>query len=1010
MDVPEVPRRTWPIRSNYTLLFPVLQDLLAFLCAVSYTNNHKRRHPCFGCNTGIDALIVYKHHRRSVRMRIQLTRKPVDFVIPILGAILVVGAGVFASLSMQRASYADAVPESCFLMDEDDTGRIIRYNLTNDPLCVSDVTIPSTINGQTVTTISSGIFTDTTITSVVLPDTITNIESGALTSHYGNVTLSTLEIDVSGDLTIGSGALDSSVTGAVSIHADGDLTYNDNSTGSLASLTISAGGSITVPTSTSGSETIDTLSISGGDTVTIGGGALSGRTFGAVSLHSDADLIIESGALSSDIDELTMTSGQSLSVTASIYAGLSSSELSVGSMDIVAGTSLSIGASSFSRLTDMTSVSLSAGTGLVNMHSSALCDNDMTSLSISAPAGLTITGTALCNLPQLTTVTFPVLAGDVYISGGFNNAALTDFTLSTHGSFTATDAAFTNSAALISLDINVGGDLTLTNGSFEDNLSLESIALSGNSVTVENNALTGIDAASLSLEIIANEDVAFGSGSLSHIASLSTVTVDAGADIFITNGAFASMNGLRSISFIAGNDITLSSSASGFLNGYAATTTISLEAERDLNFGTTNNSNIFNLPLLTNLSLSAGRDALFGYNMLSNLPALTSLTLDLQRHFTIGSASLNNLPSLTSLSIVAPTGDITFVGGGILVNLSLLESLELYAAGNISLNAGIATVPVLEDIRITAGGDITMTPGAATRGLFKNVALSAGDTINLMSAFLESESENVSMDATGAISVDDSFSQASLLAQLSINSATSTTISNTSFSGTRLDAAYITSPSTSILGSAFSRTGVILDTDTHTWDNTGLRFLPIYVNNAGSLTDMAYINATTLVNDGGGYLINPVQLTIRYVNDSNDTIGTETTLLGVHADGTPVMSYLVSDNPESNFDLYFKDGDSYTFAPPTIAGYETPTTQTLTIDADNNTFSVEYAALTNAGGNGSTDDSTAVGSPNTGLVATTSAAITQNQTTALPLLLTIAITAGILCIASVLLIVYRAKS
>lgn len=54
---------------------------------------------------------------------------------------------------------------------------------------------------------------------------------------------------------------------------------------------------------------------------------------------------------------------------------------------------------------------------------------------------------------------------------------------------------------------------------------------------------------------------------------------------------------------------------------------------------------------------------------------------------------------------------------------------------------------------------------------------------------------------------------------------------------------------------------------------------------------------------------------------------------------------------QTGFAQYYRVGQSITFTPPTITGYDTPTARTTTLGADNNTVTFTYTATSHNDGN-----------------------------------------------------------
>ena len=96
-------------------------------------------------------------------------------VSPLLSAALITGLCLSFSLSAGMAVYAEENEEFTYQYNDDSTISLTAYRGSD-----ADVTIPSRIDGKTVTGIGYEMFRDDThITSVVLPDTVTTVESGA---------------------------------------------------------------------------------------------------------------------------------------------------------------------------------------------------------------------------------------------------------------------------------------------------------------------------------------------------------------------------------------------------------------------------------------------------------------------------------------------------------------------------------------------------------------------------------------------------------------------------------------------------------------------------------------------------------------------------------------------------------------------------------------------------------------------------------------------------------------
>lgn len=121
----------------------------------------------------------------------------------------------------------------------------------------------------------------------------------------------------------------------------------------------------------------------------------------------------------------------------------------------------------------------------------------------------------------------------------------------------------------------------------------------------------------------------------------------------------------------------------------------------------------------------------------------------------------------------------------------------------------------------------------------------------------------------------------------------------------------------------------------------------------------------------GGSIINPTTVTIRYVDSDGNEIKASEQATGMKTDkssyltdyGTAPSAILAppldSTAPtaaetadiQTGFAQYYRVGQSITFTPPTITGYDTPTARTTTLGADNNTVTFTYTATSHDDGN-----------------------------------------------------------
>lgn len=96
-------------------------------------------------------------------------------VVAVLSMVLVAGV---ATLHQRNNVNAEPIPESCFVFNAG-TQAITDYNPTNDPACDTNVDIPSTIGGITVSTIGENAMRGKGLIKVLLPNTVTTIENNA---------------------------------------------------------------------------------------------------------------------------------------------------------------------------------------------------------------------------------------------------------------------------------------------------------------------------------------------------------------------------------------------------------------------------------------------------------------------------------------------------------------------------------------------------------------------------------------------------------------------------------------------------------------------------------------------------------------------------------------------------------------------------------------------------------------------------------------------------------------
>lgn len=148
--------------------------------------------------------------------------------------------------------------------------------------------------------------------------------------------------------------------------------------------------------------------------------------------------------------------------------------------------------------------------------------------------------------------------------------------------------------------------------------------------------------------------------------------------------------------------------------------------------------------------------------------------------------------------------------------------------------------------------------------------------------------------------------------------------------------------------------------------------------------DDANANGTTR-DSLGGAIINPVAVTVKYVDSHGNQLRTPAQQTGVRSlNGSLLTDYSVESSailapldPEApttqeevdmqaGFAQYFHIGQNRTFTAPTIAGYTTPSAQTVTLTAEQNVVTFVYQDAASPG-----IITTNPGVPNTGLVRVT---------------------------------------
>jgi len=536
----------------------------------------------------------------------------------------------------QRISLAAPVPESCFGFDSG-TGTINDYNPAADPLCLSDVDIPATIGGTPVTTISSGAFSDDVITSVNFPASISLIESGAFNSP--DINLTSLSLDVTGNLLIQDGAFGEFAGTVISISADGNLEYRSNFSDSvLTSFSLSAGGDLLATNASTPISSIGTLTLTATGTIDVNGSALSGTTIGDVIIDGGGTVTLEGGGLDNGtFDSLTITSDADVTIDGTIY-GFSTA---VGTINVTAAGALNILSGTFSNIVDLTTMSLTAGTGLLSIEDGSINGiATITSMQLTAPSGLSILDGSIASLPSLTSITFPSLAGDVFIYG-INSTGITDFTLDTDGEVTVTFGSLGSNPDLTSIDITSGNDLTINNGTLTSLGSLETVALqSGGALTLNGGVLNGLaqlssvtatsvndmtivngsiyDTAATEVSLMSGGQLILGGSALSVNPNLTTVTLESGSNLVVDTGAGFTNYALESLSVSSGGTTIITDGAFT----YTQLSDVVFESVSDMTIG----DGTFQFGQISTLNFPASLIVIGGSAFMGN--PLTAVTLN----------------------------------------------------------------------------------------------------------------------------------------------------------------------------------------------------------------------------------------------------------------------------------------------------------------------------------------------------------------------------------------------
>lgn len=123
-----------------------------------------------------------------------------------------------------------------------------------------------------------------------------------------------------------------------------------------------------------------------------------------------------------------------------------------------------------------------------------------------------------------------------------------------------------------------------------------------------------------------------------------------------------------------------------------------------------------------------------------------------------------------------------------------------------------------------------------------------------------------------------------------------------------------------------------------TGDTLGARYVPVYTkdpSNPYGYTSTAYPG------DGGGYIVNPATVTVKYVDENGKEVAPSTIVDAISSDPS-ITSYLVSQNTAGDMTKYYTAGYSYTAQPVEVTGYITPSAKTVVLQPRSNVITLVY--------------------------------------------------------------------
>ena len=465
---------------------------------------------------------------RVLNSRVRMFRK----LTGLLAIPLLVTACFAFVFSYSQQSYAAVVPESCYDFDAG-TGTINAYDPLADLDCVTDIDIPATIGGVSVTAIGNGAFAGANITSVHFPSSITSIGYGS----FNGVVLTDVTIAAAGDLTIYNGSFGTYQGTTLSITAAGDLTIYESfsSMPNLSSLVIDAGENLVINNSFKNSTTLASVSIHANDNMTLLS-AFQSITLGLVDLSAGGNTTISSSSFSNVIaTTFSVDTDGALLVDSAITGSGSSIEL----LELTSGSTLTVQGGGVYNIPQLESLSLSSGAGLMSLQQGAGQGlAGLVSLTISAPSGLTLDSGQFSGSPLLATADLTT-SGDVVLgSSVFSNTSLTSFAVHTSGSISTAGTTLANNSLLETLTLDAGTSLQVQSGSLYSTPLLSDVTLhSGTTTTVSQGVFAGKPSLQ-SAEIVSGGSMTLLDSAFQASTALTSLTLSSGGAITIAAAVF----------------------------------------------------------------------------------------------------------------------------------------------------------------------------------------------------------------------------------------------------------------------------------------------------------------------------------------------------------------------------------------------------------------------------------------------------------------------------------------